>query len=80
MRKEGKSFQAEQQQMPKSGAQHVSTEAKSWQREDCRDEAAPDRERPFTQSESWPGQSQVMLLSQNPDLTFVLNLFDSVNY
>lgn len=80
MRKEGRSLQAEQQQMQKSGAQHESTEAKSWQGEDCRDEAGPDPERPFTQSESWPGSSQVMLLSQQPDVAFVLNLFGLVKY
>lgn len=40
--------------MQKSGAPHESTEAKSWQGEDYRDEAGQDPERPFTQSESWP--------------------------
>lgn len=53
MRKEGKSFQAEQQQMQKSGAQHESTEEKSWQGEDKKDEVGPDPERPFAQCESW---------------------------
>lgn len=43
-------------------------------------EAGPDPERPFTQSESWPGSSQVMLLSQQPDVAFVLNLFGLVKY
>lgn len=80
MRKKGKSFQAEQQQVQKSGGQHESTEAKSWQREDYRDEAGPNHERPFTQRESLPGSFQVLLLSRHPELAFVLNLFGAAKY